>query len=124
VVENVFRETHAYSDRVVGLGLWQTRVLPWIELPSNDWFGSDPEDRSKASDRRPRGRGLLINDRTVSLSIDEAERLITITDAAIANGELTVNFTSNGETFAISATAETLPAQSQARARITAANRR
>ncbi len=112
VVENVFRETHAYSDRVLGLGLWQARVLPWIELPSNDWFGSESEDRGKGSNRRPRGRGLLLNDRTVPLSADEAARLSTITEAAIANGDATVSFTSNGETFAIPATAETLVALS------------
>jgi hypothetical protein len=26
LIENVFRETPAYSDRVIGLGLWQPRV--------------------------------------------------------------------------------------------------
>jgi hypothetical protein len=112
IVENVFRETHAYSARVLGLGLWQARVLPWIELPSNDWFGSESKEGGKASDRRPRGRGLLINDRTVPLSADEAESLCTIIKAAITNGDQTVSFTSNGETFAIPAIAETLVALS------------
>jgi hypothetical protein len=32
VIESVFRETSSYAERVIGLGLWQPRVLPWIKL--------------------------------------------------------------------------------------------
>ena len=110
VIENVFRETQQYSDRVRGLGLWQARVLPWIALPSNDWLGGASEDRNKAHGERPRGRGLLINDRTVPLSPDEAETLQAAVEAARDKGESTVSFTADSETFAIPTTTETLVA--------------
>ena len=115
VVEDLFRETLAWSDRVIGLGLWRTRVLPWIELPSNDWFGAARRMDEASTERRPKGRGLLLNDRTVPLTADEAEQLHAATEAAIAKGDATVNFTSGGETFTVPATAETLVALSALR---------
>lgn len=108
VIENVFRETQAYSDRVLGLGLWQARVLPWITLPANDWFGSGADGPAGGPGPRQRGRGLRINDRTVPLTPEEVDRLHAATEAAIAKGEPAVSFSSNGETFAVPATAETL----------------
>ena len=112
VIENLFLETPSWSDRVVGLGLWQTRVLPWIELPSNDWFGGVPEDGREASKSHPRARGLLLNDRTVPLTAEEVRQLHAATEAAIEKGDPTVRFTSDGETFTVPATAETLVALS------------
>jgi SNF2-related domain/Helicase conserved C-terminal domain len=115
VVEDLFRETATWSERVVGLGLWRTRVLPWIDLPSNDWFGAGPDDARSTGERPPRGRGLVLNDRTVQLTADETEQLQAATEAALAKGEPTVSFTSGGETFAVPATAETLVALSTLR---------
>jgi hypothetical protein len=112
VIENLFRETPTWSDRVVGLGLWQTRVLPWIELPSNDWFGGMPDEGREPSRPPTRGRGLLLNDRTVALTAEQITQLHTATEAAIASGDPTVPFTSGGETFMLPATAETLVALS------------
>jgi hypothetical protein len=39
LVESLVVETAAWSERVIGLGLWQPRVLPWITLTTNEWFG-------------------------------------------------------------------------------------
>jgi superfamily II DNA or RNA helicase len=108
VIETVFRETEAYSARVRGLGLWQARVLPWISLPANDWFGAGTDDRPGPSTERPRRRGLLIDDRSIPLSPEEIDQLHAATTAALERGEPTVGFTSSGETFVIPATAETL----------------
>jgi len=110
VVETVFRETQPYSDRVRGLGLWQARVLPWIVLPSNDWFDGAPEARDASPRERPRGKGLRIDDRAVPVSPEETEKLMAAVEAARDKGEATVSFTSDGKTFAIPATAETLVA--------------
>lgn len=115
IIENLFRETPSWSDRVIGLGLWRTRVLPWIELPSNDWFGAGPEGGGSAPAPRPRARGLALNDRTVPLSADEVEELHAATEAALAKGEPAVNITSRGETFTVPATSETLVALSALR---------
>jgi hypothetical protein len=115
VVEDLFRETLTWSDRVIGLGLWRTRVLPWIELPSNDWFRAGTEDGGSATEPLPRGRGLLLNGRTLPLTANEAEQLHAVTEAALAKGEPTVGFTRGVETFAVPATAETLAALSQLR---------
>ncbi len=112
VIETVFRETQAYSDRVLGLGLWRPRVLPWISLPSNDWFGSDPADRHGGLEQRKRGRGLVVGDRTIPVLPEEAADLRAATESAIAAGQPTVDFISNGEKIAIPATAETLVALS------------
>jgi SNF2 family DNA or RNA helicase len=52
----------------------------------------------------------LLNDRTVPLTAKEVEQLYAAAEAAAANGDPVVNFTSNGETIAVPATAETLAA--------------
>jgi hypothetical protein len=39
--EGLFVETAVYSDRVVGLGLWAPRVVPWLARPASDWFGPE-----------------------------------------------------------------------------------
>ena len=53
LIENVFRDTPAYSERVIGLGLWQKRVVPWIQVAATDWFGggASPEGMRKSSPR-------------------------------------------------------------------------
>jgi SNF2-related domain/Helicase conserved C-terminal domain len=112
VVESVFRETEAYSDRVRGLGLWQARVLPWIALPANDWFGTGTDNRRGTPTERPRRRGLTIDDRSIPLSPEEIEQLHAATEVALERGEPAISFTSNGETLVVPATAETLVALS------------
>lgn len=38
-VETLFIETPAYSDRVIGLGLWEPRDVPWVTGIPIDWLG-------------------------------------------------------------------------------------
>jgi len=73
VVESLFHETSAYSERVIGLGLWQPRVLPWIKRPSEDWFG-------------PAEYGIDISGRRISIPADSIETLPERIRAAIEVG--------------------------------------
>jgi hypothetical protein len=90
VIDSLIVETPAWSERVVGLGLWQPRVLPWIELSGNDWFGGDDmggvEDEGDASQR-----GILVGDQRISLTPQQAERLSTEVKEAIAAGRRSVS---------------------------------
>jgi hypothetical protein len=102
-LENVFCETQAYSERVIGLGLWRPRVLPWVEIPATDWLGSDAETGASPP-RQP--RGLIINDKLVPLTADQTEQLLEKVKAARATGQPTVPFSVNGETIFVPATTE------------------
>lgn len=74
VIESLFRETAAYSDRVIGLGLWQPRVVPWLKRPTSDWFG-------------PPEYGLDIGGKRIPVPADELAGLPDRIDAAMAGGE-------------------------------------
>ena len=37
-VEAMFVVTQEYSERVIGLGVWEPKVLPWIERAPNTWI--------------------------------------------------------------------------------------
>lgn len=65
VIEQLFRETQGYSERVVGLGLWTPRVLPWIKVGATQWLG--PEDEA------PAALGLRIGDHDVPMRADQVE---------------------------------------------------
>ncbi len=54
ILGSLFLETKAYlADRVIGIGIWQKPVLPWIQRRGNDWF--PPEE-----DGEPPATGLRI----------------------------------------------------------------
>jgi hypothetical protein len=85
VLDSLVIETPAWSERVIGLGLWQPRVLPWIALPANEWFGTGPRPA-----QQPRPLGLQVGDVCIPLSPQEAADLGARIDAAIAKGQPTV----------------------------------
>ncbi len=37
-VEAMFVVTQEYSERVIGLGIWEPKILPWIERTPNSWI--------------------------------------------------------------------------------------
>jgi hypothetical protein len=86
VLDSLVVETAAWSDRVVGLGLWRPRVLPWVEVPGNDWFGGEagPQDGGAAP------RGIVVGDRRIPLTGEQAERLAADLADAIAAGRASV----------------------------------
>ncbi|HZS85286.1 MAG TPA: DEAD/DEAH box helicase [Stellaceae bacterium] len=112
LVESVFRETAAYSERVVGLGLWSPRVLPWIVLPTTDWFGPEVPGGPPQRQEKPPG-GLVIGDRRIPLDPAEADALRVRIEDAIGAGRPVVSLDVGGETIAIPANHEVLGALQQ-----------
>ncbi|PWC26462.1 DEAD/DEAH box helicase [Teichococcus aestuarii] len=82
VLDSLVVETPAWSERVVGLGLWQPRVLPWVEVSGNDWFGGGEASTEEGAGQR----GILVGDRRVPLTPQQAERLSAEIRDAIAAG--------------------------------------
>jgi hypothetical protein len=92
MIDSLVVETPAWSERVLGLGLWQPRVLPWIVLAGNDWFGGSGEESATAAPR-----GLLVGDRKVPLTPGETAELLAAVETAISSGQASVtHLTPNG----------------------------
>lgn len=88
LLDSLVIETPAWSERVIGLGLWQPRVLPWVEVPSNDWFGG----HEAGAERDAGARGILVGDQRLSLTPQQAEQLSAEIREAIAAGRPYVRF--------------------------------
>ena len=96
LLDSLVIETPAWSDRVVGLGLWQPRVLPWIELSGNDWFGEKQSNETGEVENSAQ-RGIIVGDQRVELTPKQAEQLSADIEEAITKGEPTVQIdTANG----------------------------
>ncbi len=106
LLDGLVRETPAYAERVLGLGLWQARVVPWVSLGGNDWLGPGGRERGATKPRR----GLLVQDEMVPLTQEQAADLRRGVEAAITAGERVVPFAVNGRTIIIPADAQTLVA--------------
>lgn len=75
VLESIFRETSNYSQRVLRLGLWVPRVVPWIKLPATDWLGSANGNETSAGLPDSTMPGLVIGDTAIPLSGEDAAAL-------------------------------------------------
>ena len=107
LIEDVFRDTPAYSERVIGLGLWRPRVVPWVQVAATDWFaGADVAVDAQP----PRRSGLLIGDTQVELTPAEADDLRDRVEQAIGTGQPTVELARPDDPLAIPATHEVLTA--------------
>jgi hypothetical protein len=92
-LETLFVETRAYGERVRGVGLWQPRVLPWVAIEPTDWLGAEggpgvPPDTG----RTPFRGGIVIGDRQIPLSVEQARELRTAVENAIGRGEERITF--------------------------------
>lgn len=76
--EDLFVETIEYSERVIGLGIWQPPVLPYTENPSNPW--------------EPETFGIRIAGQYVPLKAEEIPDLQRVLSEAIARSEPSVTF--------------------------------
>jgi len=110
VVEGLFRETPAYSERVLGLGLWTPRVLPWIKLKASNWFGDESERELEARSLAELQAGLVIGDRSIPLSPEQAEALRDRIEDAMGQDRRSVPLAVDGTTVDVPATYETLKA--------------
>lgn len=88
VLETLFVDTPAYSERVRGLGLWQPRVLPWVQIEPTDWLGTDGVARRAETGGPKVARGeLLVGEERVPLTLDQARGLRSEVEAAIGRQE-------------------------------------
>lgn len=70
VVDSLFIETEQYSERVLGLGLWQPPVLPWLVRAPNSWW--------------PERFGLRVGEREIEIPLDRLEEVGVALDNALA----------------------------------------
>jgi SNF2-related domain/Helicase conserved C-terminal domain len=113
LIENVFRDTTAYSERVIGLGLWQPRVVPWIAVPATDWFGGTEVSRGEGAGknaRLPDRSGILVDDIWVELTPNEADDLRAQVEQAIGAGRPNVELSRPDGPVRIPASHEVLTA--------------
>lgn len=110
VLENLFRETATYSDRVIGLGLWTPRVVPWVPLASTNWLGGETGGGTDGGSQPRQGKGFIIGDRSVALDPAEAEDLRARVETAIGADAASVPLEVDGETISVPANHETLAA--------------
>jgi hypothetical protein len=101
LLENLVIETPAWSERVIGLGLWKKRVLPWVMLPSNPWFEGGSGTGGEA-------KGLIVGDEQVPLTMTEAAALKGSVETAIADGKPDVVWQAKNGPLRIPANHETL----------------
>jgi hypothetical protein len=76
IAASLFVETQQYSERVMGLGIWERPALPWLQKKAGQWL--------------PEGIAIKLGDRTVALSSEAVEELITRVEAAKSQGADTV----------------------------------
>jgi hypothetical protein len=103
LIENVFRDTPAYSERVIGLGLWQPRVVPWVRVTATDWFSGVDAAGTHPSETLCLV-GLRVGDAAVELTPTEANDLRQRIERAIGAGERTVVLSRSDGQLAIPAT--------------------
>ncbi len=75
LIENVFCDTPAYSERVKGLGLWQPRVVPWVRVAATDWFAGADGAAKPGSPAPTASAGIRVGDAQVELTPAEADDL-------------------------------------------------
>jgi hypothetical protein len=112
VIESVFRETSKYAERVIGLGLWQPRVVPWIKLGTTSWFGPEVDGRGDTEGRKETNSaaGIIVGAETIQLSADRADQLRERIEKAIGTSQKTVALDVDGRTIDVPASYETLAA--------------
>lgn len=73
LVDSLFIETEQYSERVLGLGLWQPPVLPWLVRAPNSWL--------------PERFGLRIGEREIEIPLDRLSEVGAALDHALATAK-------------------------------------
>ena len=108
LLDSLVVETKAWSERVLGLGLFEKRVLPWVQVAGSDWFGNAPGGEAAA--REP--KGLLIGDVRLPLTPGQAGTLQGDVRAAMAANQPTVLIQTPAGSVSVPATVATLDALS------------
>jgi len=79
LVEELFKETREFSERVQAIGLWQKKVLPWVQVPREPWLP-------------PEAVGLIVDGAPVQLPAERVAELATAIRHAIDEGRPEVLF--------------------------------
>lgn len=79
LIEELFKETREFSERVQAIGLWQKKVLPWVQVPREPWLPPD-------------AIGLIVDGAPVQLPADRLTELIDKVQGALERGESEVIF--------------------------------
>lgn len=79
LVEELFKETREFSQRVHAIGLWQKKVLPWVQVPREPWLP-------------PEAVGLVVDGAPVQLPADRVAELAQHVRDAIEQGRPEVLF--------------------------------
>jgi superfamily II DNA or RNA helicase len=93
VLDSLFVETFEYSQRVLGEGLWEHPVLPWLKRPAEAWL--PPEEF-----------GLRIGELNLRVPPDQLAELTRAVETARTHGLASVHF----DGHEVPATAQTLSA--------------
>ncbi len=73
-----------FSDRVVGIGEWSAKVIPWVQIPPNDWIPShELPDLPK---------GIDIAGKRIELKTNEIECLLLAVEKGEKEGLKTIEF--------------------------------
>ncbi|ROH86237.1 ATP-dependent helicase [Pseudomethylobacillus aquaticus] len=73
-----------FSDRVVGIGEWSAKVIPWVQIPPNDWIPShELPDLPK---------GIDIGGTRIELKTEEIESLLISVEKGEKAGLKTIEF--------------------------------
>ncbi len=90
-----------FSERVIGIGEWQAKVIPWIQVPSSEWMpsGQFPDGR----------KGIDIEGIKIELSPEEAVELAAELDTAKKTNSPLVDY----KGLQIPATSESISAVKQ-----------
>lgn len=91
LVEELFKETREFSERVHAIGLWQKKVLPWVQVPREPWLP-------------PEAVGLIVDGAPVQLPAERVGELADRIRDAIEEGRPEVVF----DGVSIPATEQTL----------------
>jgi hypothetical protein len=83
LVTALFVETKQYSDRVIGLGLWEKPDLPWLRKIGVEWLPEKFPAR------------VHVDGQQIEVNQPEAEDLKKAVDAAEKTGQTEVNFQKN-----------------------------
>lgn len=93
ILENIFKETEEYSERVLEIGVWVPPVLPILKRASEPWLP-------------PEILGIRVGNREIDIKPEELPELIKSVEKAIDDGEPSVKLGDQ----TIPATQETLSA--------------
>jgi len=106
LLESLVVETPAWSERVIGLGLWEKRTLPWVVISGRSWFDDGPLSNvppgvsgDKATPTEPAPETLSVDGATATSTLERIE-------AAIAAGHKTVTIETAAGAVELPATPE------------------